>query len=321
MKRKSHYDPSKPMSSTNLPPEAIAEMTKNGIYTADISQQQASPDSIKQPEVITNPVTGVLQPAQNVISPVTPDLSSAPITTPSLLTADQAAALDSALAGLDLSKLPTGGVSPLLGLIDIPTPTIGGGAEQKTQQDIDQQNIATAHSLMLAEVSNGTIIAASNGDSAASSLVIAAANKIISGGNISPDVSHILSQQALMLAGNVINAASTPEDVVNAKVSQIIAIQTAVTDNDNKEAALQLALENASSSDAYNSAAMALKAHQEQADAAAITLAQLQAAQPEVAKKVADLVVTKASPVTTTATVNINFFDKIVNYIYNTLYK
>jgi hypothetical protein len=66
---------------------------------------------------------------------------------------------------------------------------------------------------------------------------------------------------------------------------------------------------------------MALKAHQEQADAAAITLAQLQAAQPEVAKKVADLVVTKASPVTTTATVNINFFDKIVNYIYNTLYK
>jgi hypothetical protein len=321
MKRKSHYDPSKPMSSTNLPPEAIAEMTKNGIYTADISQQQASPDSIKQPEVITNPVTGVLQPAQNVISPVTPDLSSAPITTPSLLTADQAAALDSALAGLDLSKLPTGGVSPLLGLIDIPTPTIGGGAEQKTQQDIDQQNIATAHSLMLAEVSNGTIIAASNGDSAASSLVIAAANKIISGGNISPDVSHILSQQALMLAGNVINAASTPEDVVNAKVSQIIAIQTAVTDNDNKEAALQLALENASSSDAYNSAAMALKEQQNKSDNAALSLAAVQAADPDITAKANALM--KSADVTqnTLPTVTTNLFDRLVNYIYNTLYK
>lgn len=321
MKRKSHYDPSKPMSSTNLPPEAIAEMTKNGIYTADISQQQASPDSIKQPEVITNPVTGILQPAQNVISPVTPDLSSAPITTPSLLTADQAAALDSALAGLDLSKLPTGGVSPLLGLIDIPTPTIGGGAEQKTQQDIDQQNIATAHSLMLAEVSNGTIIAASNGDSAASSLVIAAANKIISGGNISPDVSHILSQQALMLAGNVINAASTPEDVVNAKVSQIIAIQTAVTDNDNKEAALQLALENASSSDAYNSAAMALKEQQNKSDNAALSLAAVQAADPDITAKANALM--KSADVTqnTLPTVTTNLFDRLVNYIYNTLYK
>ena len=321
MKRKSHYDPSKPMSSTNLPPEAIAEMTKNGIYTADISQQQASPDSIKQPEVITNPVTGVLQPAQNVISPVTPDLSSAPIATPSLLTADQAAALDSALAGLDLSKLPTGGVSPLLGLIDIPTPTIGGGAEQKTQQDIDQQNIATAHSLMLAEVSNGTIIAASNGDSAASSLVIAAANKIISGGNISPDVSHILSQQALMLAGNVINAASTPEDVVNAKVSQIIAIQTAVTDNDNKEAALQLALENASSSDAYNSAAMALKEQQNKSDNAALSLAAVQAADPDITAKANALM--KSADVTqnTLPTVTTNLFDRLVNYIYNTLYK
>ena len=321
MKRKSHYDPSKPMSSTNLPPEAIAEMTKNGIYTADISQQQASPDSIKQPEVITNPVTGILQPAQNVISPVTPDLSSAPITTPSLLTADQAAALDSALAGLDLSKLPTGGVSPLLGLIDIPTPTIGGGAEQKTQQDIDQQNIATAHSLMLAEVSNGTIIAASNGDSAASSLVIAAANKIISGGNISPDVSHILSQQALMLAGNVINAASTPKDVVNAKVSQIIAIQTAVTDNDNKEAALQLALENASSSDAYNSAAMALKEQQNKSDNAALSLAAVQAADPDITAKANALM--KSADVTqnTLPTVTTNLFDRLVNYIYNTLYK
>jgi hypothetical protein len=320
MKRKSHYDPSKPMSSTNLPPEAIAEMTKNGIYTADISQQQASPDSIKQPEVITNPVTGVLQPAQNVISPVTPDLSSAPITTPSLLTADQAAALDSALAGLDLSKLPTGGVSPLLGLIDIPTPTIGGGAEQKTQQDIDQQNIATAHSLMLAEVSNGTIIAASNGDSAASSLVIAAANKIISGGNISPDVSHILSQQALMLAGNVINAASTPKDVVNAKVSQIIAIQTAVTDNDNKEAALQLALENASSSDAYNSAAMALKEQQNKSDNAALSLAAVQAADPDITAKANALM--KSADVTqnTLPTVTTNLFDRLINYIYETLY-
>ena len=262
-----------------------------------------------------------MQPAQNVISPVTPDLSSAPITTPSLLTADQAAALDSALAGLDLSKLPTGGVSPLLGLIDIPTPTIGGGAEQKTQQDIDQQNIATAHSLMLAEVSNGTIIAASNGDSAASSLVIAAANKIISGGNISPDVSHILSQQALMLAGNVINAASTPKDVVNAKVSQIIAIQTAVTDNDNKEAALQLALENASSSDAYNSAAMALKEQQNKSDNAALSLAAVQAADPDITAKANALM--KSADVTqnTLPTVTTNLFDRLVNYIYNTLYK
>jgi hypothetical protein len=296
-------------------------MTKNGIYTADISQQQASPDSIKQPEVITNPVTGILQPAQNVISPVTPDLSSAPIATPSLLTADQAAALDSALAGLDLSKLPTGGVSPLLGLIDIPTPTIGGGTEVKTQQDIDQQNIAMAHSLMLAEVSNGTIIAASNGDSAASSLVIAAANKVIASGKATPDVCHILSQQALMLAGNVINAASTPEDVVNAKVSQIIAIQTAVTDNDNKEAALQLALENASSSDAYNSAAMALKEQQNKSDNAALSLAAVQAADPDITAKANALM--KSADVTqnTLPTVTTNLFDRLVNYIYNTLYK
>ena len=106
MKKFNHYDPSQPMSASNLPPEAVAEMTKNGIY---------QPDAIKQPDVVNNPVTGILQPAQNVVSPVTPDLQDAQITTPAFsLTPEQSAALDASVAGLDFSNIPAGGFSPYL---------------------------------------------------------------------------------------------------------------------------------------------------------------------------------------------------------------
>jgi hypothetical protein len=279
-------------------------------------------DIPKQNDVVVNPVTGILQPAQNVVSPVTPDLQNAEITKPFVLTAEQSAALDASVAGLDFSNIPAGGFSPLLGMIDINTPTMGGGTVQKTNQDINQQNLKAADDLLKSVVSTGTLSAAAAGDSAASVEVSAAAAKIINDGGLTLEVSHILSQKTLVLAGTVNNAALSPDDKTNAQVVTQIAVQGAVVDNDVKEAALKADVDNASSADAYNSAAMALKAHQEQADAAAITLAQLQAAQPEVAKKVADLVVTKASPVTsTTAAASTNFFDKIVNYIYNTLYK
>jgi hypothetical protein len=63
-----HFDTSLPVSASNLPrgipPEGIAALNRAAIM---------------QPSVAVNPVTGILQPAQNVISPATPDLSNTQI--------------------------------------------------------------------------------------------------------------------------------------------------------------------------------------------------------------------------------------------------
>ena len=323
-----HYDSTQPVSNSNVPGGMDAGTLQYILSMHDASEINSTLNNmhIKHIDVEINPTTGVLEPVKTSVQSVTPDLTDAQIVTPAFtLTPEQSAALNASLMTDDQLK-NVSSVSPLLGMIDIKAPTMGGGTVDKTLADVDQQNLQTADDLLKSVVSTGTLSAAAAGDSAASVEVSVAAANIINAGGLTPEVSHILSQKTLVLAGTVNNAAQTPDDNTNAQIITQIAVQGAVVDNDVKEVALKADVDNATSADAYNSAAMALKAHQEQADAASITLAQLQAAQPDIAKKVDGLVVTKASPVTATATaatatVNINFFDKLVNYIYNTLYK
>jgi hypothetical protein len=200
------------------------------------------------------------------------------------------------------------------------------GANKYVQENIVNTS-KEASSILQDATSVETMAKAADGDASACLEVAAAAANLIQSGTLSSEVSYIVSQQTLILAGNVTNVVETTEDSDIAKTTVQIAVQTAVLDNNNQEAILQEQVDNVTNVDDYNKAVEALTAHQEASQQASNTLANLETTQPEIAQKASEAIIEKANEIssikttTTAATTKTNLFDKIVNYIYNTLYK
>jgi hypothetical protein len=318
-----HFDPSLPVSASNLPP---------GIPPEGIAALNQA--AIMQPSVAVNPVTGILQPTQNVISPVTPDLTDAEITTPvvdnSILTPEQVAALDAALSGLpgEVSD-----VSKLVNSKDVEYDVKIGGGSKAAQQELSQPSVnltptqKEVDKIVSAAVTDNQLAAANSGSSVKDAAdVVAALTNQLANTDMSSDAATKIAFQVSQIAGQATTASlkenMNPDDVTLAAAAQVLASQALVEAAAKREDEAQKALDATTSPDEYNSAAMDLKNAQTIADEAAQDLAIVQGQDAAATQKAADLMNTlgKTTP-GSTLSVKTNFFDQLVNYIYKTLYE
>lgn len=278
MKRKNHFDPSLPVSASNLPDEAIKAMQNSGVY--------ASEDAILKETVGLNPVTGILQPVQNIISPVTPDLTNTNILLGNT---------DKVPAGqLTANDLPAG-----LSIYDLPAE---GQAALKANE-IAKQTDVNVQAEKIADLSvqlNDPSISVDKANEIVKQII---------------DASALTSQAAE-------NPVMSKSDATVAVAINLLNSQALVVLAAKNEDAATNDLNNAKTDEDKAKATEALKQAQDTSNRAADDLIAYNAQDAEAAQKAKDLLaIANAKIIKPSVTVKTNLFDRLVNYIYEKLYK